>query len=90
MAGVNFPIARELITDGTRVDTIMPGIFNTSLLQAASDNVKDALAASATFPQHLGHPEEFAQLVKAMLIKAISTVKARAQMGLFAWHRANA
>jgi NAD(P)-dependent dehydrogenase (short-subunit alcohol dehydrogenase family) len=41
---------------GIRVNTILPGIFNTPLLQGAPENVKQALAASVPFPKRLGDP----------------------------------
>ena len=61
------PIARDLMNDGIRVNTILPGIFNTPLMNAAPDAVKDALAASVPFPKRLGHPQEYAQLALTMI-----------------------
>ena len=65
--GMTLPIARDLMSEGIRVNTILPGIFNTPLLQAAPDNVKAALAASVPFPKRLGKPEEYAQLAELMI-----------------------
>ena len=65
--GMTLPIARDLMNDGIRVNTIQPGIFNTPLLQGAPDNVKAPLAASVPFPKRLGAPDEFAHLVLAMV-----------------------
>ena len=65
--GMTLPIARDLMNDGIRVNTILPGIFNTPLMNAAPQQVKDALAASVPFPKRLGHPEEYAQLALTML-----------------------
>ena len=67
IVGMTLPIARDLMGDGIRINTILPGIFNTPLLQSAPDNVKAALAASVPFPKRLGQPEEFAQLVETMV-----------------------
>jgi NAD(P)-dependent dehydrogenase (short-subunit alcohol dehydrogenase family) len=64
---MTLPIARDLMNDGIRVNTIMPGIFNTALLQALPDNVKDALAASVPFPKRLGKPDEYAALAEFMI-----------------------
>jgi len=64
--GMTLPIARDLMNDGIRINTILPGIFNTPLLHAAPDNVKSALAASVPFPKRLGNPEEFARLAVEM------------------------
>ena len=65
--GMTLPIARDLMNDGIRVNTIQPGIFNTPLLQGAPDNVKASLAASVPFPKRLGAPDEFAHLALAMV-----------------------
>ena len=45
VVGMTLPIARDLSREGIRVNTILPGIFNTPLLAAAPDNVKQALGA---------------------------------------------
>jgi NAD(P)-dependent dehydrogenase (short-subunit alcohol dehydrogenase family) len=67
VVGMTLPIARDLMNDGIRVNTILPGIFNTPLMNAAPDHVKDALAASVPFPKRLGIPDEYAQLALAMI-----------------------
>ncbi len=64
---MTLPIARDLMGDGIRVNTILPGIFNTPLMQAAPDAVKDALALSVPFPKRLGMPHEYAQLAIARI-----------------------
>jgi len=66
VVGMTLPIARDLSGEGIRVNTILPGIFNTPLLQAAPQNVKDALGASVPFPKRLGNPEEYASLALEM------------------------
>jgi NAD(P)-dependent dehydrogenase (short-subunit alcohol dehydrogenase family) len=66
VVGMTLPIARDLMGEGIRVNTILPGIFNTPLLHAAPENVKSALAASVPFPKRLGAPEEFARLALEM------------------------
>ena len=67
VVGMTLPIARDLAGDGIRVNTILPGIFNTPLLQGAPDNVKAALAASVPFPKRLGQPDEYAALAEFMI-----------------------
>ena len=67
VVGMTLPIARDLMSEGIRVNTILPGIFNTPLLQASPQNVKDALAAAVPFPKRLGQPEEYAQLALTMI-----------------------
>jgi NAD(P)-dependent dehydrogenase (short-subunit alcohol dehydrogenase family) len=67
IVGMTLPIARDLMSEGIRVNTILPGIFNTPLLNAAPEQVKAALAASVPFPKRLGDPDEYAQLVETMV-----------------------
>jgi NAD(P)-dependent dehydrogenase (short-subunit alcohol dehydrogenase family) len=67
VVGMTLPIARDLMSEGIRVNTILPGIFNTPLMNAAPQAVKDALAASVPFPKRLGNAEEYAQLAMCMI-----------------------
>ncbi len=66
VVGMTLPVARDLMSEGIRVNTILPGIFNTPLMNAAPDNVKAALAASVPFPKRLGNPAEYAGLALEM------------------------
>ena len=65
--GMTLPIARDLMGEGIRVNTILPGIFETPLMLGAPQAVKDALAASVPFPKRLGKPEEYAHLALTMI-----------------------
>ncbi|WP_397606160.1 SDR family NAD(P)-dependent oxidoreductase [Sphingorhabdus sp.] len=67
IVGMTLPIARDLMSEGIRVNTILPGIFNTPLMNGAPQAVKDALAASVPFPKRLGHPHEFAHVAMTMI-----------------------
>ncbi|WP_225204905.1 SDR family oxidoreductase [Novosphingobium huizhouense] len=67
VVGMTLPIARDLMAEGIRVNTILPGIFNTPLLGAAPENVKAALSAQVPFPKRLGNPEEYANLALCMI-----------------------
>jgi len=67
IVGMTLPIARDLMTEGIRINTILPGIFETPLLAGLPDNVKDALAASVPFPKRLGQPDEYAALAEFMV-----------------------
>jgi NAD(P)-dependent dehydrogenase (short-subunit alcohol dehydrogenase family) len=60
VVGMTLPIARDLSGDGIRVNTILPGIFDTPLMQFAPEAVKQGLAASVPFPKRLGRPKEYA------------------------------
>ena len=67
IVGMTLPIARDLMSEGIRINTILPGIFNTPLMNGAPQAVKDALAASVPFPKRLGHPHEFAHVAMTMI-----------------------
>jgi len=67
VVGMTLPIARDLMAEGIRVNTILPGIFGTPLLETLPDNVKAALAASVPFPKRLGVPSEYAHLAITMI-----------------------
>ena len=56
------PIARDLMNEGVRVNTILPGVFKTPMVAMMPPNVQDALGAQVPFPKRLGTPEEYAQL----------------------------
>lgn len=59
--------ARDLASAGIRVNTIAPGVIETPMLAAVSDEFRAGLAAGVPFPRRLGRPGEFAQLVAAFL-----------------------
>lgn len=67
VVGMTLPIARDLSREGIRVNTILPGIFDTPLLAGAPQNVRDALGAQVPFPPRLGQPEEYAKLALCMI-----------------------
>ncbi len=67
VVGMTLPIARDLMAEGIRVNTILPGIFDTPLLAGAPDKVRDALSASVPFPKRLGQPDEYAKLALCMI-----------------------
>ena len=67
IVGLTLPVARDLMNDNIRVNTILPGLFDTPLLAAAPEPVKLALAASVPYPKRLGAPHEFAQLALAII-----------------------
>jgi NAD(P)-dependent dehydrogenase (short-subunit alcohol dehydrogenase family) len=64
--GMALPIARDLMNEGIRVNTILPGVFETPMVAMMPQNVKDALAAQVPFPKRLGRAEEYARLALFM------------------------
>ena len=61
------PIARDLMNDGIRVNTILPGVFKTPMVAMMPEQVQDALGAQVPFPKRLGKPEEYARLACFMV-----------------------
>jgi len=66
IVSMTLPIARDLSGEGVRVNTILPGIFETPLLRGLPEKVQKGLAATVPFPKRLGAPAEFAALALEM------------------------
>ena len=64
---MTLPIARDLMNEGVRVNTILPGVFKTPMVAMMPPQVQDALAAQVPFPKRLGRPEEYANLAVFMV-----------------------
>lgn len=67
IVGMTLPIARDLASEGIRINTILPGTFETPLMLGASEKVREGLAASVPFPKRLGRPDEYASLALEMI-----------------------
>ena len=63
IVGMTLPMARDLASEGIRVNTIAPGVMATPLMMGMPQNVQDAIVSNIPFPKRLGDPAEFAQLV---------------------------
>jgi NAD(P)-dependent dehydrogenase (short-subunit alcohol dehydrogenase family) len=63
VASLTLPLARELGQHGIRVVSIAPGVFDTPMMQAAPDKLRQSLIDQLPFPHRFGDPEEFASLV---------------------------
>lgn len=63
LVGMTLPIARDLAELGIRVVSVAPGLFETPLLTELPEEVRQNLASDTPFPNRLGKPEEFAQMV---------------------------
>ena len=68
IVGMTLPIARDLAKLGVRNNTILPGLFNTSLFNGMPDEVIDSLVSMIQFPKRLGDPAEFA-LMAAQIVE---------------------
>jgi NAD(P)-dependent dehydrogenase (short-subunit alcohol dehydrogenase family) len=62
IVGMTLPIAREFAPKGIRVMAIAPGIFDTAMMAAMPENVRESLAQMIPFPSRFGKPTEYASL----------------------------
>lgn len=67
VVGMTLPIARDLMNEGIRVNTILPGLFKTPLLAGLPEKAQESLSASVPFPKRLGDPSEYAHLALTMI-----------------------
>ncbi len=71
VVGMTLPIARDLSRVGIRVCTIAPGLFKTPMLAGLPEQVQNQLAQTVPFPNRLGDPDEYGQLVVSILENAM-------------------
>jgi NAD(P)-dependent dehydrogenase (short-subunit alcohol dehydrogenase family) len=64
---MTLPIARDLMNEGVRVNTILPGIFETPMMKSLPEKAQLSLAEAVPFPKRLGKPEEYAELAMTMI-----------------------
>jgi NAD(P)-dependent dehydrogenase (short-subunit alcohol dehydrogenase family) len=67
VVSMTLPVARELARYGIRVVTIAPGIFDTPMMAAMPEPVRESLGKSVPFPPRLGRPAEYAQLARQII-----------------------
>jgi len=67
VAGMVLPLARELARFGIRVVGTAPGIFGTPRMAGLPQEAQDSLGRQVPFPPRLGRPEEYAELVAAIV-----------------------
>ena len=67
IVGMTLPLARDLGTQGIRVNTIAPGLFDTPLLASLPEKVRIYLAKTVPNPSRLGNPDEYAHLVEHII-----------------------
>lgn len=65
--GMTLPIARDLSSQGIRVVTIAPGLFETKMTGELPKEVTKFIITTIPFPKRSGQPAEFAQLVQAIV-----------------------
>merc|ERR1712034_248666 len=68
IVGMTLPLARDLSTQGIRVNTIAPGLFDTPLLASLPEKVRAFLAKTVPNPSRLGNSDEYAHLVQHIVL----------------------
>lgn len=67
VASMTLPMARDLATLGIRVVSIAPGVFETPMMKAAPEAVRNSLLSYTQFPKRFGEGQEFASLADAVI-----------------------
>jgi NAD(P)-dependent dehydrogenase (short-subunit alcohol dehydrogenase family) len=67
VVGLTLVVARDLAQDAIRCNCIMPGLFNTPLLETLPEHIRQQLGAQVPFPARLGNPKEYASLALEMV-----------------------
>lgn len=66
--GLTLPVARDLADVGLRVVAIAPGLFDTGMVASLPENVtRSIIDRMVLFPDRLGKPDEFADLVRLIV-----------------------
>jgi NAD(P)-dependent dehydrogenase (short-subunit alcohol dehydrogenase family) len=60
------PMARDLAREGIRVNSILPGFFETPIYEQMKPEVKENLRAHVQFPTRFGTPREYADIVATL------------------------
>jgi NAD(P)-dependent dehydrogenase (short-subunit alcohol dehydrogenase family) len=68
VAGMTLPVAREMADWNIRVVSVCPGVFETPMMQHASDKVRNGLLATTVFPKRFGLPKELAMFIEQIII----------------------
>lgn len=64
VVGMMLPVARDLVGHAIRCTAVAPGLFDTALLEDIPEKGRRVLERSLLYPDRLGRPQEFAQLVR--------------------------
>lgn len=69
IVGMTLTVARDLAAVGVRVNTIIPGLFDTPIYGEgeASDQFKEKLSAGCLFPKRLGFASEYASMAVELI-----------------------
>ena len=61
------PIARDLAAYGIRVNTISPGLFDTTMVGSLPEKVRASLIEMVLWPKRMGLPADYARLVRHII-----------------------
>ncbi|MBC9823967.1 SDR family NAD(P)-dependent oxidoreductase [Terrabacter sp. MAHUQ-38] len=64
IVGLTLSAARDLADKAIRVMTVAPGTFETPMLAGLAGEVREVLEKQVPHPSRLGHPDEYASLVR--------------------------
>lgn len=67
VAALSLPVARDLAEHGIRCVAVAPGLFGTELFDQIPEKGIEALKRALLYPARMGHPAEFAQLVRHII-----------------------
>ncbi|MBF9035714.1 SDR family oxidoreductase [Rhodobacterales bacterium HKCCE2091] len=70
IASMTLPAARELARAGIRVMAIAPGLFETPMMKGLPDETVAEITRNIPFPDRLGRPEEYGELVAGIVRNA--------------------
>ena len=65
--GMTLPVARDLSRFAIRINTILPGIFDTPAMATTPPAMRDALSATVNFPKRLGDAAEYAAMALELI-----------------------
>jgi NAD(P)-dependent dehydrogenase (short-subunit alcohol dehydrogenase family) len=67
IASMTLPMARDLASLGIRVVSIAPGVFETPMMKAAPEAVRNTLLSITQFPKRFGEGREFAAFAESII-----------------------
>lgn len=68
VAGMTLPVAREMGEWNIRIACIGPGVFDTPMMQKASEKIRNGLLMNTVFPKRFGLPHELAMFVEQIIL----------------------
>jgi NAD(P)-dependent dehydrogenase (short-subunit alcohol dehydrogenase family) len=71
IVGMTFTMARDLGSQGIRVNAIAPSLFSTGITAGIPDEFATMLTKDAAFPKRMGRPEEYGKLAVAIVENAM-------------------